>query len=142
MNTITQNRLNNQQTWYIIDAKSKKLGRLATLISYILTGKNQPIYNPSKISNNYIIVINTKEISISGRKKQQKRYKRHSSKPGSLKIETLENLQQRLPNRIVQHSVKNMLPKGKLGRKILKNLKLYSENQHPHIAQNPIKIEV
>nr|YP_009313564.1 Ribosomal protein L13 [Galaxaura rugosa]SCW21818.1 Ribosomal protein L13 [Galaxaura rugosa] len=130
----------NKQVWYIIDAKEQKLGRLSTSIGYILRGKNHPTYNPCETSNNYIIVINTKEIKISGRKKQQKLYKRHSSQPGGLKVETFENLQNRLPNRIIKNSVKNMLPKGKLGKRILKNLKLYPDNRHPHEAQNPIKV--
>nr|YP_009315200.1 Ribosomal protein L13 [Titanophycus setchellii]SCW23655.1 Ribosomal protein L13 [Titanophycus setchellii] len=142
MNRTTTLNPNTTQKWYIIDAKQYKLGRLSTQIVSILRGKGCTYFHPSQLNYDHIIVINAKDISISGRKAQQKLYYRHSGRPGNLKVERFENLQQRLPQKIIENAVRKMLPKGALGRKIFKNLKVYSGNQHPHHAQKPIKIEL
>nr|WOA02425.1 ribosomal protein L13 [Gloiopeltis furcata] len=123
--------------WYLVDAKNKNLGRLSTQITVILRGKNKVEYTPYIKNLSYVIVINAKKVSVSGQKKSQKTYKRHSGRPGSLKIETFEQLNKRIPNRIVEKAVKGMLPKGPLGKKLFTQLKVYTGESHPHIAQRP-----
>jgi len=127
----------NNKKWYVIDAKGKTLGRVSTLIATILIGKHKTIYNPALICGDYIIAINVQDIKISGKKSTQKKYRRHSGRPGSLKVETFEKLQERIPEKILEKAVKGMLPKGSLGRKIYKNLKVYQGEMHPHTSQNP-----
>nr|YP_010336573.1 ribosomal protein L13 [Rhodospora sordida]UNJ14979.1 ribosomal protein L13 [Rhodospora sordida] len=130
------------QKWYLIDAKEKGLGRLATEIANILRGKNKAIYLPHMDLGDFVIVINASDIIISGSKPMQKLYRRHSGRPGGMKIETLEQLQARLPNKIIENAVKGMLPKGSLGRQIFKKLKVYSSDIHPHEAQQPLLLEL
>nr|YP_009312948.1 Ribosomal protein L13 [Helminthora furcellata]SCW21202.1 Ribosomal protein L13 [Helminthora furcellata]SCW24062.1 Ribosomal protein L13 [Helminthora furcellata] len=130
------------QQWYLIDAKNHRVGRIATEIANILRGKRQVSFHPSQSTANHVIIINAQEIKVSGNKSEQKLYYKHSGRPGSLKIERFENLQQRLPHKIIENAVKGMLPKGPLGRQIFKNLKVYAGEQHPHTAQQPINIEL
>jgi large subunit ribosomal protein L13 len=131
----SQNFINKK--WYIIDAKDITLGRLATKISTILIGKEKIGYTPFLSMGECIIIINAEKINVSGRKENQKVYKNHSGRPGGIKIETFLKLRERQPEKIIQHAVKGMLPKGALGRKIYTNLHVYKGNQHPHIAQTP-----
>nr|YP_009397501.1 ribosomal protein L13 [Dasyclonium flaccidum]ARW66687.1 ribosomal protein L13 [Dasyclonium flaccidum] len=135
------NQTTNTQ-WYIIDAKNKNLGRLSSQIAYILRNKNNLKYMPYQISNTYIIIINSKHIKVTGNKAKQKTYKRHSGRPGGLKTETFENLQEKIPNRIIEHSIRGMLPKNSLGRKLFKRVKIYPNNQHPHSAQKPTNLNI
>nr|WMP12324.1 50S ribosomal protein L13 [Laurencia verruciformis] len=129
-------------TWYVVDAKEKNLGRLSSKIAHTLMGKDTNEYSPSQESNKQIIIINSKYINVTGKKDKQKTYKRHSGRPGGLKTETFNKLKKRIPNRIIEHSIKGMLPKNNLGRKLFKKLKIYSENQHPHTAQQPIELNI
>nr|ARW60667.1 ribosomal protein L13 [Polysiphonia sp.] len=129
-------------TWYIVNAKYYKLGRLSSKIAYILRNKNRISYLPYQEGNLKIIIINSKEIQITGNKSRQKTYKTHSGRPGGLKIEVFEKLQTRIPNRIIEHAIKGMLPKNSLGRKLFKNVKIYSNNIHPHINEKPIEINI
>nr|QCI08420.1 ribosomal protein L13 [Ptilothamnion sphaericum] len=124
--------------WYIIDAKDKTLGRLSSKIAYILKGKNSTIYTPNHNQLINIIIINSKFIHITGKKKEQIIYKRHSGRPGGLKQEKFNVLQNRLPNRIVEKAIKGMLPKNTLGKKLFTQLKIYSTDTHPHQAQKPV----
>ena len=133
-----KNSLNvNHKKWYVIDAKDKTLGKLATIIATILNGKHKSLNNPSLDCGDYVIVINSKDIRVTGKKSEQKIYRRHSGRPGGLKIETFEKLQDRIPERILEKALKGMLPKGPLGRDKFKNLKVYKEDSHPHASQNP-----
>ena len=132
--TIKQNE---QPTWYIIDANEQILGRLSSKIAKLLKGKKDISYQPDTINNIYIIVINATTVNVSGRKKEQKLYKRHSGRPGGMKIETFNELQMRQPIKIIEKSIKGMLPKNKLGRKMFTQLKVYPHNNHPHTAQKP-----
>lgn len=141
-NTIYLTKQKFNQKWYIIDAKTQKLGRISTIIANILRGKNEYNYTPNINHQNYIIVINSKYITVTGQKKIQKLYRRHSGKPGSMKIETFNELQTRIPNRIIEKAVKGMLPKGKLGRQLFTQLKIYEDNQHPHNSQKPEVITI
>lgn len=126
-----------QNQWYIIDARKQKLGRLSTQIASILNGKNDNTYIPHIKNKSYVIVINAKEVLVTGNKKHQKVYRKHSGKPGNLKIETFISLQNRIPERIIEQSVKGMLPKNNLGRQLFSKLKVYKDNYHPHEAQEP-----
>nr|ARO91093.1 50S ribosomal protein L13 [Flintiella sanguinaria] len=128
--------------WYIIDAKNKTLGRLSSHIAYILRGKNSIKYAPNINLKHYIIVINSEEINVTGQKSTQKLYYRHSGRPGGMKIENFEQLKNRLPNRIIEHSIRGMLPKGPLGRKLFTQLKVYKGKNHPHEAQKPELINI
>nr|QCI07412.1 ribosomal protein L13 [Leiomenia cribrosa] len=139
MNQTYIPKITEKQQWYLIDARNQNLGRLSSYITNILIGKNNIMYTPYLNSKAYIIVINAKYINITGKKRSQKIYKRHSGRPGSLKTETFEQLNQRIPKRIIEHSVRGMLPKGKLGRKLFTQLKIYTENSHSHEAQ---KLEI
>nr|BED43203.1 ribosomal protein L13 [Pyropia sp. Myanmar_A]BED43400.1 ribosomal protein L13 [Pyropia sp. Myanmar_B]BED43597.1 ribosomal protein L13 [Pyropia sp. Myanmar_C] len=137
MNKTQSSFFNTNSHWYIIDAKNQKLGRISTHISNILRGKNKPSYTPYLDTGDHVIVINSAYVHVSGNKRSQKLYRRHSGQPGGFKIETFDQLQARLPNRIIEKSVKGMLPKGSLGRKLFTKLKVYSGPFHPHVAQKP-----
>lgn len=123
--------------WYIVDANNQTLGRIATKISKILIGKEKVAYTPFLETGDCIVVINAEKIAVSGKKENQKIYRSHSGRPGGMKIENFSNLKQRKPEKIIEHAVKGMLPKGPLGRKVYTNLKVYKGDQHPHAAQNP-----
>ena len=136
--TYIMPKINHKQTnWYIIDAKNKNLGRLSTKIAVILKGKDNISYTPYINPMTYIIIINAKHIHLTGQKKHQKVYKKHSGRPGGLKTTSFEKLLTKSPNRIIEKSVKGMLPKNTLGRQLFNQLKVYSEDYHPHNAQNP-----
>nr|UAT97839.1 ribosomal protein L13 [Ahnfeltia fastigiata] len=137
MNKTYIPKQNIKHKWYLINAKNQTLGRLSTKIATILRGKNEVSYTPYLTNQSYIIIINAQSIVVTGQKKSQKTYIRHSGRPGGLKKETFEQLQARIPNRIIEKSVKGMLPKGPLGRKLFTQIKVYSGNEHPHIAQSP-----
>lgn len=128
--------------WYIIDANSKTLGRLATEAARILVGKNSPSYNPSRNIKNALIIINADKVEISGKKKFDKFYRNHSGQVGGMKLETFNELQQRVPGRVIEKSVKGMLPKGPLGRQLFTKLKVYKGNEHPHSAQKPTIVNI
>jgi len=123
--------------WYLIDAKGETLGRLAMLIATIIRGKHKSTYVPYLNNGDQVIVINAKDICVTGRKSTQKIYRRHSGRPGGLKVESFQHLQDRIPERILEKAVKGMLPKGPLGRTMYKNLKVYADAIHPHEAQKP-----
>jgi large subunit ribosomal protein L13 len=123
--------------WFIIDAKDKCLGRLATEVVKILRGKTKIFYTPSQDTGDYVIIINAKEIKVTGNKATQKTYMRHSGRPGGKTVETFEQLQARIPERIVEKAIKGMLPKNRLGRKLFTKLKVYQGDSHPHIGQEP-----
>nr|YP_009546663.1 ribosomal protein L13 [Gelidium kathyanniae]AYO28011.1 ribosomal protein L13 [Gelidium kathyanniae] len=132
----------NQNKWYIVDAYNKNLGRLSTEVATILRGKNKTNYMPHIINNAYVIVINAENIIITGKKDKQKLYKRHSGYPGGLKVENFTTLQNRLPERIIEKSIKGMLPKNSLGKQLFNRLKVYRSKTHPHSAQQPEQILV
>nr|YP_010337479.1 ribosomal protein L13 [Dixoniella grisea]UNJ17064.1 ribosomal protein L13 [Dixoniella grisea] len=131
-----------KKQWYLVDAKGKTLGRLASEVAKILLGKNKATYTPFLDTGDNVIIINAKYITVTGKKENQKQYFRHSRYPGGVTIETFRQLQHRLPNRIVEKSIKGMLPKGPLGRKLFKKVKVYSDNAHLHQAQMPQLIQL
>lgn len=123
--------------WYLIDAKNQILGRLSTHVVKILQGKDSPCYLPHLDVGNYVIIINARQIKVTGHKSLQKIYFSHSGRPGNLKQETLKKLQVRFPRRIIENSIRGMLPKGYLGKQLFAKLKIYDSRYHPHSAQKP-----
>lgn len=134
---IPQNFNNKTKTWYIVDATDKTLGRLSSQVASLLKGKREIDYTPYINPMNYIIVTNAKYIHLTGKKQSQKIYKRHSGRPGGLKVRSFKELNYRFPNRVIEQSIKGMLPKSKLGRQLFNQLKVYSNSDHPHKAQKP-----
>ena len=128
--------------WYLIDADGKILGRMATRIARILSGKDKPIYTPHLDTGDFVVVINARKVRVTGEKYTQKIYYHHSGYPGGLKKRTFEELMKKKPEEIILRAVKGMLPKNRLGRKMLKKLKVYPDADHPHQAQNPQPINV
>lgn len=131
-----------QKIWYIVDAKDKILGRLATRVASILIGKDKVIYSPHQNLGDEVIVINAAKIKVTGKKLAQKEYKRYSEYPGGLNIETLEAVLKKDPERVIRHAVHGMLPKNKLGAKMLKKLRVYADDKHPHASQNPKELVI
>ncbi|MGJ3247960.1 MAG: 50S ribosomal protein L13 [Elainellaceae cyanobacterium] len=128
--------------WYVVDAAGQRLGRLSTEIANILRGKNKPIYSPHMDTGDFVVVVNAEKVDITGRKRTQKLYRRHSGRPGGMKTETFLQLQNRVPERIIEQAVKGMLPKNSLGRKLFTKLKVYSGPDHPHQAQQPEMLNI
>ncbi len=126
-----------EQKWYVVDAANQRLGRLATEIARILRGKNKPTYTPHMDTGDFVIVLNADKVEVTGRKRSQKLYRRHSGRPGGMKTETFDQLQDRIPERIIEQAVKGMLPKNALGRQLFRKLKVYAGPDHPHAAQLP-----
>jgi len=129
-------------SWYLVDAKNKVLGRLATVLASILRGKHKPIYTPHVDVGDYLVVINANQICLTGNKKKDKKYYRHSGYPGGLKETNFEDLVVKFPERIIFYAVKGMLPKNILGRAMLKKLKVYRGPEHPHSAQQPKELVI
>ncbi|MEM8829411.1 MAG: 50S ribosomal protein L13 [Cyanobacteria bacterium P01_G01_bin.19] len=128
---------NLDRKWYVVDAEGQRLGRLATEIAMILRGKKKPSYTPNMDTGDFVVVINAEKVVVTGKKNEQKLYRRHSGRPGGMKVETFDQLQNRIPERIVEKAVKGMLPKNALGRKLFTKLKVYPGADHPHAAQTP-----
>lgn len=131
-----------KREWYIVDAEGKTLGRLASEIAKILRGKHKPIFSPHLDTGDFVIVVNADKIRVTGRKLSQKIYYRHSGYPGGLKTMTLGRLLQLHPARAVRFAVRGMLPDNKLGRALIKKLKVYAGSEHPHAAQKPKALEI
>lgn len=131
-----------KRNWYVIDAKDKVLGRLASKIARILLGKHKPIFSRHIDVGDYVIVVNASQIKITGRKASQKIYRRYSGYPGGLKEIPFEIMFKKKPETVLKLAVKRMLPKGKLGEKMFKKLKVYAGPEHPHQAQCPKTLEV
>ncbi len=128
--------------WYIVDARDKTLGRLASKVAVILRGKHKPIFTPHLDTGDGVIVINAARIKVTGRKLRQKLYRRYSGYPGGLKEVPLEKMLKDRPTTVFRLAVMRMLPQGPLGRDTLKKLKIYADEQHPHKAQNPKILEL
>lgn len=124
-----------KKKWYVINAEGKTLGRLSSETANILQGKNKINFYPSTDNGDYVIIINAKDFKVTGKKEEEKLYRRHSGRPGSMKVETLKVLKSRIPERILEKAVKGMLPKTSLGRKMFTRLRVFTESIHPHSAQ-------
>jgi large subunit ribosomal protein L13 len=134
------NKSNQSKKWYLIDAQNKTLGRLATQIAQILSGKHQSTYTNFLDTGDYVIVINADQINVTGKKAMNKLYRTHSGRPGGMKIKTFTEVKETQPERLIEKSVKGMLPHNILGRAMYRKLKVYATAEHPHVAQQPIQI--
>ena len=131
-----------QRNWVLIDAEGATLGRLATQIAMILRGKNKPQYTPNTDTGDYVVVVNADKVQLTGVKAAHKEYWRYSGYLGGMTIQSFDEVMAKHPERIIEHAVKGMLPKSRLGRKQFTKLKVYAGPEHPHAAQNPTKIEL
>src|SRR5688572_26049600 len=131
-----------ERDWYVVDAAGKTLGRLATQIADVLRGKRKPTYTPHVDVGDFVVVVNAEKISVTGDKRQEKMYYRHSGYPGGLKKRTLNEMLDRRPEEVIRLAVKGMLPRNRLARKQLTKLKVYAGPDHPHIAQQPVQLDI
>jgi len=132
-----------ERRWFVVDANDVVLGRLATRVATILRGKHRPIFTPHVDTGEYVIVVNAEKVKLTGRKREQKTYYRHSGYPGGLKSITADKLLESAhADRVVQSAIRGMLPKNSLGRKMLSKLKVYAGPDHPHAAQKPEELRI
>ena len=131
-----------ERKWYVVDAEGKHLGRLATEIVRVLRGKNKPQYTPHVDVGDFVVVVNTDRVAVTGRKAEQKVYRRHSGYPGGVKETSYEQMLARKPTEVLRKAVYGMMPKTRLARKQFKKLKIYAGPEHPHAAQDPQTLEV
>ena len=142
MNTQSFKKSDLPEKWILLDAKGKTLGRFAAQIANFLSGKTKPEFTPNADMGDYVVVVNAKEIHVTGLKKDQKRYYRHSGYPGGIKSKLLGEVLEDSASEAIKSAVKGMLPKSKLGRKMYSKLKVYDDAEHPHVAQKPKLTEV
>lgn len=142
MSSFIQKPAEVERKWYVVDAEGKTLGRMASAVAAILRGKNKPTYTPHVDCGDYVIVINAEKVAVTGKKRQEKIYKRHTGYPGGLRELTFEQLMEKHPEEVVRHAVKGMMPNGKLGRKMFKKLKVYAGPEHDHAAQKPEVLDI
>lgn len=140
--TFTPTPADIERDWFVVDATDQTLGRLASDIAIILRGKHKPTYAPHMDGGDFVVVINADKVAVTGNKSLQKRYYRHSGYPGGLRELSFEQMREKFPDRIIEGAVKGMLPKNKLGRKMLTKLKVYAGPEHPHGAQRPQPLEI
>jgi large subunit ribosomal protein L13 len=131
-----------ERKWYVVDAEGKHLGRLATEIVRVLRGKNKPQYTPHVDVGDFVVVVNADRVAVTGRKAQQRVYRRHSGYPGGMKETSYEQMLARKPTEVLRKAVYGMMPKTRLARKQFKKLKIYAGPEHPHSAQDPQTLEV
>lgn len=142
MKTYNAKKADIQREWFVVDASGQTLGRLATRIATVLRGKHKPIYTPSMDTGDFVIVVNADKVAVTGRKLDQKMYYRYSGYPGGLTETSLRRMLQTHPTRVVEFAVRGMLPKNRLGRAMIKKLKVYAGGTHPHAAQQPKSLDV
>ena len=130
-----------EREWFVLDASGQTLGRLATRIATMLRGKHKPLYAPNLDTGDFVVVVNSGKIAVTGNRLDDKLYRRHTGYPGGLKAITLRRMLEIHPERVIRFAVKGMLPKNKLGRQMLKKLKIYADAEHPHAAQQPRTLE-
>lgn len=142
MKTYVATPATRERNWLVVDATGKTLGRLATEIANVLRGKRKPEYTPHCDVGDFVIVVNAEKVTVTGNKRQEKRYYRHSGFPGGLRSRTFEEMISRRPEEVLRLAVKGMLPRNRLGRQQLRKLKIYAGPDHPHQAQQPALLEV
>jgi len=123
--------------WYVIDANDLVLGRLAAKVATVIRGKHKPVFTPNMDTGDFVIVVNAEKVKLTGKRANQKTYFSHSGYPGGVKTRTFSEMIQKNPEFVIRNAVKGMLPKNRLGRKLIKKLKIYSGENHPHTAQKP-----
>ena len=137
MNTYMANTDKIERKWYVVDAEGQTLGRLSSEIAKVLRGKNKPVFTPHIDTGDYVIVVNAEKIKVTGKKMDQKIYYNHSDYVGGMKETTLKEMMDKKPERVIELAVKGMLPKGPLGRSMIKKLHVYAGPEHNHAAQKP-----
>ena len=142
MRTQSYKRTDIEESWLLIDAKGKTLGRLASEVASILSGKNKPEYTPNADLGDFVVVVNANEIHVTGKKLDQKIYYRHSGYPGGIKSKPLRDIMENSASDAIKSAVKGMLPKSKLGRQMFTKLKVYNDDNHPHAAQKPVTLDI
>ena len=142
MRTESYKRTDIADSWILLDAKGQTLGRFAAKVASMLTGKNKPEYTPNADMGDYVVVVNAKEINVTGKKLDQKIYYRHSGYPGGIKSKPLREVMENSASDALKSAVKGMLPKNKLGKQMLTKLKVYDDDKHPHSAQKPLTIDL
>ena len=142
MKTFVATPENREREWLVVDASGRTLGRLATQIADTLRGKHKPEYTPHCDVGDFVIVVNAEKISVTGKKREEKLYHRHSGYPGSLRTRTLNDMLERQPAEVIRKAVKGMLPRNRLARQQLRKLKVYAGPDHPHAAQQPKPMEI
>ncbi|MDP9400779.1 MAG: 50S ribosomal protein L13 [Actinomycetota bacterium] len=142
MRTYVATPTERERNWLLVDANGQTLGRLATQIADALRGKRKPEYTPHIDTGDFVVVVNAEKISVTGSKRTEKLYHRHSGYPGGLKTRTLTEMLERRPEEVIRLAVKGMLPRNRLGRKQLTKLKVYAGADHPHVAQKPRAMEI
>lgn len=135
MKTYSTKASDIERQWHVIDASDKILGKLSTQVAGLLMGKHKPIFCPNLDTGDFVVVINADKVRVTGNKPKQKVYYRHSGYPGGLKSITLEKMMQTNPTRVIEHAVKGMLPHNRLGASMIKKLRVYTGDTHPHLAQ-------
>lgn len=142
MRTYVATPETRERVWHVVDAEGKTLGRLATRVADVLRGKHKPEYTPHCDTGDFVVVVNAAKVAVSGRKREQKTYYRHSGYPGGLRSRTLEEMLERRPEEVIRKAVRGMLPRNRLGRAQLGKLKVYAGPDHPHQAQKPQPLEI
>ncbi len=142
MKSFMANPSKVERKWYVVDAEGKTLGRLASEIANVLRGKNKPIYTPHIDTGDYVIVVNAEKVTTTGKKLDQKIYYHHSDYVGGMKETTLKEMMNKKPEFVITHAVKGMLPKGPLGRAMIKKLHVYAGPEHEHAAQKPEVLDI
>ena len=128
--------------WYVVDAKDQVLGRLAAGVARVIRGKHKPIFTPNADTGDFVIVVNANQVRLTGKREEQKTYFHYSGYPGGGKIRSFSNLKEDKAEFVIWHAVKGMLPKNRLGRKLIKKLKIYNGDAHPHVAQKPEALSI
>jgi len=142
MKTFSARPTDIERKWYLVDAEGQTLGRMATRIAVILRGKDKPIYTPHMDTGDFVVVINAEKVVVTGRKADQKEYQRYSGYPGGLKKIPFKRMLKTHPERIVEHAVRGMIPHNRLGRAMIRKLKVYAGPEHPHQAQQPEVLKI
>lgn len=142
MKTYTVKQEDTHRKWYVVDASGKVLGRLASRVASLLRGKHKPLYSPHLDLGDHVIIVNADKVRVTGKKYQQKRYYRHTGYPGGLRSVAYSKLIHEKPEQILYHAIWGMLPHNRLGRKMIKKLKVYAGAEHPHQAQKPEVLEI
>ena len=137
MKTIFVKQQDIERKWFLIDARDAVLGKVATRVAYLLCGKHKPEYTPAMEVGDYVVVVNAGKVRVTGRKPDQKLYYSHSGHPGGLRTFTFQKMIGRKPTYPVEHAIRGMLPRNRLGRKLFRNVKIYAGESHPHAAQRP-----
>ena len=140
--TFQAKEVDVDKKWFIVDAEGQVLGRLASNIARILRGKHKPIFTPHVDTGDYVIVVNANKVQVTGKRQEQKSYFHYSGYPGGAKVRLFKDVIKKNPEFVIEHAVKGMIPHNRLGRRIIKKLKVYAGPTHPHTAQQPTELKV